>query len=258
MYETLLLEKSNGVATITLNKPEALNAMDLVMRAEFYDLLTALAQDEEVGAVLLTGAGRAFCAGGDISGMGNSRPNAGRKRMQRVQRVTRAIMELEKPVLAAVNGPCAGSGLALALASDIVLCSDKARFGLAFLKIGLVPDLGTFFLLPRKVGLLKAKELVLLSEMFDAAAAREMGLVSRVLPHEELMGEARAVAEKLARGPRIAMGLSKLMLNKSYETDLERSLLEEAFAQDLCMLTEDFEEGIAAFREKRKPFFQGK
>ena len=258
MYETLLLEKKDGIALVTLNKPESYNAMDMVMRVELYEILTALARDDEAGVVVITGAGKAFCAGGDITTMGGSRPNAGRKRMQHVQRVTRAFMESEKPVVAAINGPCAGSGMALAMSCDLALASDRAKFGLAFLKIGLVPDLGTFYLLPRIVGLRKAKELVLLSEIFDPAKALDLGLVNRVVPHESLMEETWKLAQKLHRGPRIAQGLAMQLLNKSYEMDYETSLREEAFAQDLCMLTEDFREGIASFKEKRHPTFSGK
>ena len=255
---TLSCLKSGGAATITLNKPETYNAMDMVMRVELFELLTDLSKDDEVGAVVLTGAGKAFCSGGDLSTMGNSAPNAGRKRMQHVQRVTRAIMEMEKPVVAAINGPCTGSGMALARSCDIAIASDQAKFGQAFLKIGLVPDLGTFYLLPRIVGLRKAKEMALLSEMMDAQAALACGLVNKVCPHESLNEEVEAVVRRLCRGPRVAQGLAKQLLNKSFELDYERTLLEEAMAQDICMLTEDFQEGLAAFKERRHPVFKGR
>lgn len=258
MYTTILVEKENGVATLTFNKPDTLNAMDMVMRVEVYEALQELSRDDEVGAIILTGAGRAFCAGGDISTMSELPANAGRKRMQWVQRVPRSIMTIEKPIIAAINGPCTGSGLAMALACDLAYCNNKAKFGAAFTKIGLIPDLGSFYMMPRKLGMKNAKEIVLLAEIFRADKAQEIGVVNGVYEPEELMPEVRKIAEKLANGPRVAYALTKALMNKSFETDYETSLIEEAFAQEVCYNTTDFKEGVSAFKEKRTPKFQGK
>ena len=258
MFETLLLEKSEGVATVTLNRPEALNAIDLVMREELYTLFVKLAKDDEVGSILLTGAGKAFSSGGDVGTFGKAVPNAGRKRLQNLYRIIRVMMDMEKPIIAAVNGGCAGASLGLALACDIILCSEKAKFALAFAKVGLVTDFGLSYLLPRLVGLQRAKEMVLLAQKFTAEEALKAGLVSRVLSPEDLMPEARKIAAGLASGPRVALGLSKAILNRSFESTFETCLANEAWAQDMCMLTADYQEGIMAFREKRSPVFQGK
>lgn len=257
-FENILVEKKNGVCTITLNQPKTLNALNMVMREEVYIALTELANDAEVKVIVLTGAGKSFCSGGDIGTMGEFKPNQGRKRLQAIQRITRAIWTMDKPIIAAVNGYCTGAGMNIALSCDYIVADEAAKFCQAFTKIGLVPDLGGFYLLPRRVGLQRAKELVLLATMIDVNTAYEYGIVNKIVPNEKLLEEAYIVADKLAKGPSLAYALAKTLLNKSLDTDFEHALSDEAFAQDMCMMTEDFQEGIAAFKEKRKPEFKGK
>jgi len=258
MYQTLLVERIEGVLKITLNKPETLNALDMVMREELHDLLLEASTDDEVKAVVITGAGRAFCSGGDIGTMGTFKPGEGRRRIQKVQRITRVIWNMEKPVIAAVNGACAGAGMNLAMSCDFILASDKSKFLEAFIKIGLIPDLGGFYLLPRRIGIANAKDLIMTGRTIDAQEALNMGVVNKIVPGEELMDEAMKMATKFAKGPTRALGLAKMLLNRSFETDLDASYADEAYAQDLCMVSDDFQEGLASFREKRPPHFQGK
>jgi 2-(1,2-epoxy-1,2-dihydrophenyl)acetyl-CoA isomerase len=257
-FADILVEKKAGVCTITLNQPKTLNALSMLMREELFVALSEAANDLEVKVIVLTGAGKSFCSGGDISTMGEFKPNQGRKRLQNVQRITRAIWTMDKPVIAAVNGYCTGAGMNIALACDLIVAGQSAKFCQAFTKIGLVPDLGGFYLLPRRVGIQRAKELVLLATMIDVDTAYEYGIVNKIAPDENLLEEAGKWAEKLAKGPGIAFALTKTLMNKSLDSDFEHALSDEAFAQDMCMMTEDFQEGIVAFKEKRKPEFKGK
>jgi 2-(1,2-epoxy-1,2-dihydrophenyl)acetyl-CoA isomerase len=258
MSEKVLVEKADGVAVVTLHKPEGLNSLDLQMREDLKDALLEIGKDPEIGAVILAGSGRAFCAGGDIGTMGDFLPNDGRKRLKNIHMVVKAIVEMDKPVIAAVQGYATGAGMNLALACDLIVAADDARFCQSFTKIGLVPDCGGMYFLPRKVGMARAKELVLLAPTIDAQTALAMGIVNKVVPFDQLMTEVKAIAAKFAHGPKIAFGLAKAALNTSFETDLYAALDTEAYAQDLLMQSQDFKEGVAAFKEKRKPIFQGK
>lgn len=257
-FEFILVDKKDGIYTITLNQPKTLNALNMEMREEIYLALTESANDAEVKVIVITGAGRAFCSGGDIGTMGQFKPNQGRKRLQNIQKITRAIWTMDKPVIAAVNGACAGAGMNIALCCDYIVANESAKFVQAFTKIGLVPDLGGFYLLPRRVGLQRAKELVLLAPTIDVKTAYEYGIVNKIVPDDNLLEEAYKVADKLAKGPSIAYALTKSLLNKSLDSDFEQALIDEAFAQDMLFMTDDFQEGIAAFKEKRKPEFKGK
>jgi len=257
-YKAIEVNKADGVLTITLNRPDALNALDLVMREELADTLYAIRDDPDIKVLVLTGAGRAFCAGGDIKSMGGYTVVTGRARIKRAHRWLLELVNLEKPTIAAVNGVTAGIGCNLALACDIVYASDQARFSQAFVKIGLVPDGGGMYFLPRAVGLQRAKELVFTGDFIEAQEAERIGLVARVVPHGELMPRALDLARRITQNAPLAVSLAKSVLNKSLNVDLPTLLEMEALAAGSCIATEDHEEGRRAFIEKRRARFVGK
>jgi 2-(1,2-epoxy-1,2-dihydrophenyl)acetyl-CoA isomerase len=260
-YDTLLCEVAERVATVTLNRPAALNAFSGTMQRELAALIPQLAADDAVRSVILTGAGRAFCAGGDIKemeGPADARPLAGRNKLHRMlTTVLMPLVRLEKPVIAAVNGAAVGAGMNLALAADIVLVAEPAVLSQAFVKVGLVPDTGGLYLLTRQVGLNRAKELCFTGRMLSAREALELGLVNRVLPANELMPAAIALARDLARGATAAIGLTKSLLNLAGTATLEEMAEFESYALAVALSTEDHREGVRAFREKRPPVFRG-
>jgi len=259
---SLLFRVENGVGWIVLNRPEARNAMNAEMRQAYLDALARCGEDDAVRAVVLTGTGKGFCTGADLSGprgQGPSGPGAGREVMKgSSQRLIRALWELEKPVIAAVNGVAAGLGSHLAFASDLVIASEEARFIEIFVRRGIAIDAGGAFLLPRLLGLSKAKELVFFGDDLPAAEALRLGLVNKVVPAAELDAAAREWAERLAQGPTFAIGMSKRLLNRSLESSLETCLEEEGMAQSLVTQSEDTKEGMRAFMEKRSPSFTGR
>jgi 2-(1,2-epoxy-1,2-dihydrophenyl)acetyl-CoA isomerase len=258
---TVILEiTEKGVAIIRLNRPKALNAINDQMKRELRDVVRQVAQDPAVKAVILTGEGRAFCAGGDVKEMSGSRqPMYLRNRMRSyLHQIIIMIQQMEKPVITAVNGFAVGAGCNLALSGDIILASDQAKFSEIFVQVGLVPDAGGFYFLPRLIGLHRAKELVFSGKMVDAAEADRIGLVNHVYPHEELLPKALEMANRFAEGPLLAIGMAKTMLNQSADLDLIRALDYEAAVQAVMANTEDHQEGVKAFAEKRKPKFSGK
>lgn len=261
-YETLLYDLTDGVATVTLNRPEVLNAFSTPMQRELAAVIARLADDSAVRAVVLTGAGRAFCAGGDIGemeGAADPMPLASRNKLHRMlTSVLMPLVRLEKPVIAAVNGVAVGAGMNLALAADITLVAEQARFSQAFVKVGLVPDTGGLYLLTRLIGLNRAKELCFTGRMLDAREALELGLVNQVVPADELMPRAKALAQELARGATAAIGLTKSLLNVAPTATLEEMAEFESYALAVVLSTEDHREGIRAFREKRAPQFRGR
>ena len=261
-FETLRCEVAEGVATLTLARPQALNAFSQPMQRELARLIPRLAEDPAVRAVLLTGAGRAFCAGGDIREMDtveDASPLAARERLQRMlHTVLMPLVRLPKPVVAAVNGPAFGAGMNLALAADVVLAADTATFSQAFVKVGLVPDTGGLYLLTRLVGLQVAKDLCLTGRTINADEAARLGLVGQVVPTADLMGVARAKALEFARGATAAIGLTKTLLNMAPDATLEQMAEVEASALAIALSTEDHREGIRAFIEKRAPRFGGR
>ena len=261
-YQHVRYEVADGVATVTLHRPEVLNSFTRPMSAELQDALRRAAEDASVRAVLLTGAGRGFCAGQDLAEAvppdGSAPPPIADIVRETYNPVVRALRTMEKPVIAAVNGVAAGAGANLALACDLVLAADSASFVQAFSKIGLVPDTAGTFFLPRAVGLPRATALMLLGDKLSAAEAQAMGMIWRVVPPASLMDEARALAARLASQPTRAFGLTKRLLNASLDNDLDAQLELEAELQAEAAATADFREGVAAFLAKRAPAFVGR
>ena len=255
-YQTLIVESRDGVATVTLNRPAARNALDLVMRRELVAALDEIEADPSARVVILTGAGGHFCAGGDVKSM---RPGSaaadGRARVTALNKLVMRLVEFPRPVIAMVDGFAVGAGCNLALCCDLVIASDRAKFGEVFAKIGLVPDGGGSWLLPRVVGLARAKELIFTADIIDAAEAGRIGLVNRVVPAAELEPVTRALATRIAQGPPKVLAMAKHMVNRAAATDLPGALDVEAFSQAIATTGDEHREGLAAFFEKRSPKF---
>ena len=257
-----------GVLWLTLDRPEAGNALTPAQRDRLVGLLASASERVDVRAVVITATGRHFCTGADLRASlgGPARPegvpdkvvgDVGRLISTGAQRLVAAVLDCEKPVVAAVNGTAAGIGAHLALACDLVLAAEGARFIEVFVRRGLVPDGGGAWLLPRLVGLPRAKELMLLGDALDAAEAARIGLVTRVVPAESLAAEAAALAGRLAAGPTRALSATKALLNRSLDVDRATAFREEALVQELNMTTHDANEGVAAFVERRDPDYRG-
>jgi 2-(1,2-epoxy-1,2-dihydrophenyl)acetyl-CoA isomerase len=257
--QTILFDVSNGVGTITFNRPDTLNATNDEFYRELSGLIREIADDVNVGCVVMTGAGRGFCAGADVKSMNPDMKLLARRKRHRgiLADVLRPLVNLEKPVIAAVNGAAVGAGFNIALAADILIASEKAIFSQIFTRLGLVPDLGGLYLLTRVVGLNKAKELCFTAKKIDAAEALALGVANRVVPAEQLMSAATTLAEEIAAGPPTAIAMIKTLLNKSSNSSLEQMLEYEGYAQTLAYTTPEHREGVAAFREKRAPDFRG-
>lgn len=250
-------QRDGAVLTITLNRPDVLNAFNGAMHKALNVALKE-ARADEVRAVVVTGAGRGFCVGQDLTEFRDAAGDIGDRLRSTYHPNILAIRALEKPVIAAVNGAAAGAGMNLALGCDIRLASTAARFGETFVKRGLHPDWGGTYFLPRLVGMAKAAEMIFTGDMVDAAEALRIGLVSAVYPPEELMPAAYDLARKIAAGPPIAIRLAKRALYHGEGTDLRGGLEFETFAQNVCFETEDAREGIRAFVDKRAPHFKGR
>ncbi|MFB7358421.1 enoyl-CoA hydratase/isomerase family protein [Streptomyces gardneri] len=253
----------NGVSWITLNRPEAMNAVTWDQRERIIDLLASASADPEIRAVVVTATGRGFCAGADLRGSPSSsgdRVAGDVARMIRLgaQRFIGAVLDCEKPVIAAVNGTAAGIGAHLAFACDLVLAADSARFIEVFVRRGLVPDGGGAYLLPRLIGPQRAKELMFFGDAVPAAEAERLGLVNRVVPAETLEKTAREWAERLAQGPTRALALTKQLVNASLDVDRTTAFATEATAQELNMGTRDAQEGVASFVERREARYEGR
>ncbi len=253
-FETLILEKEEGVSTLYLNRPDVLNAIDNTMRRELLAALDEVESDSEVRVLVITGKGKAFSSGGDVRSMGKGKA----ERMVGPYPIIRKIINLEKPVIAAVNGVAAGAGCSLVMATDIIIASQEARFVQSAIRIGLVPDWGSMYLLPRLVGTYKAKELMLTGASTSAEEAGRIGMVNKVVPAEEFEGFVKEYAKKLAQGAPIAISLAKKILNVSPNIDIDTLSTLEFQAQTTCRESEDHKEGLVAFREKRAPKFTGK
>jgi 2-(1,2-epoxy-1,2-dihydrophenyl)acetyl-CoA isomerase len=252
------LEKDGTIAVLTLDRPDRLNAMNDPMWETLHEHLGRIATDDEIRAVILTGAGRAFCSGGDVSAMQKSDLVSGRARSKLRHRAVLALYNLEKPVIAAVRGAVYGIGNALALACDLVVASDTARFSMAFKKVGVVPDGGAVFFLTQYLGIAQAKDLVYTARVVSAEEALKLGLVVRVVPDQELEAHARALAEELAGSATYALALAKKMFHGMYVPTLEQLLEMETLASGLVRLTQDHKEGVEAFKDKRPPKFLGR
>ncbi len=257
MDQTVLWEQEGGVATITLNRPEVLNAVNDRMAEELLEALRRAEREPEVRCVVLTGAGRAFCAGQDLRAREGEFSYAQHVRTRYVPLISK-IQSLEKPVVAAVNGVAAGAGASLALACDLRVAAEEAAFLQAFARIGLVPDSGATYFLPRMVGLGKAFELCYLAEPLPAPEAARLGLVNWVVPGAQVLGKAKEVASRLAAGPTRAYGLTKRALYRNLHANLLDAMDYEAMLQDAAGRTQDHREGVQAFLEKRPPRFAGR
>jgi len=262
-FDEIILERKEGVAIVTLNRPERLNSFTSSMYEEFPFILDQLKRDDEIKAVILTGAGKGFCSGSDVLDRLGKRLEAGGensrfKNLQQVGVMALAISDFDKPLIGAINGVAVGPGLSLALLCDIRLASESARFGAVWLNVGLIPDVGATYYFPRIVGREKALELILSREIIGADEALKIGLVSKVFSHNQLLDEARKLAGDIAAAPSVAVELTKRGLQRSLENDLKTQLDYETYAQNICRQTEDHKEGIRAFAEKRQPIFKGK
>jgi 2-(1,2-epoxy-1,2-dihydrophenyl)acetyl-CoA isomerase len=264
MTADLLESVEDGVAVLTMNRPDRLNALSGSMLEALAEALTRLGEDADVGVVVLTGAGRAFCAGGDVKAMAEGTEMAGttlEERAQGIRRhmeVSRWLHEMPKPTIAMVRGAAAGAGLSLALACDLRVAGDTARFATAFARVGYSGDFGGSFYLTRLVGTAKARELYFTADIVEAAQALSLGLVNRVVPDGRLEEATMELAGRLARGPRVALRYMKRNMNAAETGSLKDLLDLEAWNHTRCGMTEDHREAARAFVEKRQPVFRGR
>lgn len=256
--QDLIVRQEGNILVITLNRPEALNAFSPDMIQELLDALEFAKSNEEIRAVLLSGAGRAFSAGGDVKRMGQATPVATYDHIGRLNELILTMSEVDVPIVAAVHGYAAGAGVCLAMACDNILAADDSKFVLSFSKVGLISDGGGLFFLPRTIGLYRAKEVLFTAEPIAAATALQWGMVNRLYPADQLFEEAMNYAKKLAEGPSRAIGMIKRIANKALLSDLGDILEAERTTQAMIQSTEDHKEGVRAFVEKRLPNFQGK
>ena len=263
MPDELRYVVSDGVATLTLNRPKVLNALTFEAYARLRDRLENLRYDDAVKVLILTGEGRGFCSGGDVHAIIGELLQRDVREHIEFTRMTGAVVRnmrmLEKPIIAAVNGIAAGAGAVLALASDLRVASDQARFAFLFTKVGLSgADMGAAYLLPRVVGLGRAAELLMFGDTIDAATAERYGLVNRVIPHADLMPVATEWARRLAAGPPLALGMTKRMITNELHMDLHAALESEAQAQALMLMGQDHKLFYEAFRQQVEPRFTGR
>lgn len=258
-YKNIILEEEEGVAVLTLNNPEKRNPLTEETKEEIISALGEVERADKLRALLITGRGPAFCAGGDIKKIsGELKPEEIGQVMVKSQQLLGRLLNLEKPVVAAVNGDAFGMGCNLALAADFTIASERARFSEVFVRLGLIPDFGALYFLPRLIGPLKSKELAYLGGVISAEEAGRMGLIYKVVPHDVLEKEAMELASRLAKMPTQAIGRAKRILNQAFNMRLAEVLEEEIKAQTYLSQTEDHREGMRAFLEKRQPKFQGK
>jgi enoyl-CoA hydratase len=258
-YKTILYEKANNIAKVTLNRPEALNALNSTVYNELYDVFEAIEQDDEVRAVIITGSGeKAFAAGTDVAEMANMNTLEIQKFMAIIRKASDRIYSVTKPTIAAISGYALGGGNELAMCCDLRIASEKARFGQPEVNLGLIPGASGTQRLPRLIGVAKAKEMIFLGDMIDAATALNLGLVNKVVPPDKLMEEAMVWATKLASKSSPVLAMAKMAINTGLDTDLASGLTIETKCDALCFATEDQKEGMKAFLEKRKVVFKNK
>lgn len=255
----VLIAKDDGVLTIAMNRPAAMNALNQDLVDALTGVLAEAARDPGIRVVVLTGKGRAFCAGGDLSFMQDlTTAQAAHQFVRDAGGITALLTAMQKPVIAMVNGVAAGAGFNLALACDMIFCAQSARFAQSFAKVGLVPDCGGQFLLPRIVGPYKAKELMFTGDLIDAPTAHGLGFINKVLADDELEAATAAFATRLAKAAPLSLAMIKRAVAMSGQLDLATTLELEAATQAVCMQTADHAEGIAAFKAKREPVFKGR
>lgn len=261
-FKTLICEVSDTIAKITLNRPKVLNAMNADMFEDLNNVFDTMDRDGSLRAVVITGAGRGFCSGADLKSLTTepevAEPAAFKSYLRQINELILKMMRLEKPIVAAVNGPAVGAGCNLVLASDIICMAKEAYLSQIFVRRGLVPDFGGLWLLPRYVGLAKAKELIFTGDKIDGEEALKLGIANRVFSQDDLMPESMKFAKKLANGPTTAIGLAKIGVHRGLESGIEATLEYEALAQAIVRTTGDTVEAMTAFLEKREPTFQGK
>lgn len=261
-YETISIETQSHVCTITLNRPDKLNAFNDALTKELADALKSVEKNKDARVIVITGEGRAFSSGQDLGDLKEKYvpgyvPHLGADLRKRYNPIIKRIREMEKPVIAAVNGVAAGAGCSLALACDMRIASKESQFIEVFINVGLIPDSGSTYTLPRLVGLGKAFELCTLGSKVDAEEAARLGIVNQVVDADQLAEATNKIAGKLAGLPGKAIALTKRLLNQSFDNDLTQQLEAEAFAQETAGQTKDHFEGVTAFLEKRKPTFTG-
>ncbi len=260
--DVILTSVADRIATLTFNRPDKLNALSHDLIVQSIDCLKSWSRDPEVGAIVVTGAGRAFCAGGDVSMMGREGEEQTLEQridgLRQAQELSWLLYNSPKVTIAAVNGHAMGAGLGVCLACDLRIASDQAKFGTAYAKVGFGGDFGTTWLLARLAGAPKAKELFFLSEIIDAAEAQRIGLVNRVVAHESLISQVAEIASRIAHGPLTSYRYMKANVNLAASTDFRTMLDREAETHLRCGMTEDHKEGVRAFMEKRQPNFIGR
>ena len=258
-YECLLYTVENGIATITLNRPDVFNAFNDTQSFELQDALKQAKRDEDVRVVVLTGAGKAFCSGQDLKAIANSENRSLSDSLyKRYNPIIKSMRELPKPIVCRLNGVAAGAGCSLALASDIIVASEEAKLIEVFINVGLVLDSGSSYFLPRLVGSARAFEMSTMGTRVSAQQAFEWGMINKVVPAAELDEAVAGYTAYYSQAPTKAIAMMKKMLNKSFHSDLDTMLEYEAFCQELAGRSEDYKEGVKAFNEKRKPEFKGK